>query len=364
MNFKNTFPELYQYSSKNQMKQWHISVIQNTITRKWGMVNGKMQITSQNVESGKNIGKSNETTPEEQALFIANSLYKKKVDEGYRPKDELVFTNEKKDDFFSPMLALDFKNRSHDIQFPCFVQPKLDGVRAIFKNNELYSRNGKKFTGLFHIIIELQELLCKTKNSNLIIDGELYVEGNFENLVSIVKNERPVDKRMIRYNIFDIVSSDTFEKRHNVLQSLIKNTKYCNLVLTEKCKSRNDVDYYLEKYISMGHEGLILRNSNGKYKNNYRSPDLQKYKNFMDEEFQIVNYLEGQGQEQGCVIWVCKNKQGSEFNVRPTGSRESRKEMFLNGKKYIGKMLNVKFQNYSMNNIPRFPVGQYIRDFE
>lgn len=368
-----TFPELYQFNSKNQLKKWQILVNQNIITRKWGIENGKIQTTSQTIEEGKNIGRSNATNPNQQALSMAESMFKKKLDEGYREKGKIEsFSNQKNkntipEDFFSPMLALDYKDRGNDIKFPCFVQPKLDGVRAIFKNNELYSRNGKKFTGLFHIIIELQERLCIMKNSNIIIDGELYVKGNFENLVSIVKDEKPIDKRMIRYNIFDVYtkdSNDTFDKRYELIQKLLDNMKYCKIVLTEKCQQKIEVDYYLDKYIEMGHEGLILRNIKGVYRQKYRSPHLQKYKKFIDREYKIVGFGEGQGQEKGCVIWVCRNEDGNEFNVRPTGAREERKKLFINGKSYIGKMLNVKFQNYSMNNIPRFPVGQYIRDFE
>ena len=46
------------------------------------------------------------------------------------------------------------------------------------------------------------------------------------------------------------------------------------------------------------------------------------------------------------------------------GTREQRKEMFENGKNYIGKLLTVRFQEWSKDKIPRFPVGVQIRDYE
>ena len=60
------------------------------------------------------------------------------------------------------------------------------------------------------------------------------------------------------------------------------------------------------------------------------------------------------------MIWICKKDK--EFRVRPRGTIEQRKEWFKNGKKYIGKMLTVIYQELSEQNVPRFPVGKAIRE--
>ena len=41
-----------------------------------------------------------------------------------------------------------------------------------------------------------------------------------------------------------------------------------------------------------------------------------------------------------------------------------REEDYKNHKKYIGKMLTVRFQNLTALGVPRFPVGVVIRDYE
>ena len=89
---------------------------------------------------------------------------------------------------------------------------------------------------------------------------------------------------------------------------------------------------------------------------------FKNIKDFKDEEFKIIGFTEGKGVEKGCIIWTCITKDGKEFSTRPKGTHKFRKELFKNGKEYIGKKLTVVFQEYSADGIPRFPVGKTIRN--
>ena len=83
----------------------------------------------------------------------------------------------------------------------------------------------------------------------------------------------------------------------------------------------------------------------------------------LKEEFKIIGFHEGKGDEKGLVIWDCTtNKEEKPFSVRPKGTAEQRKDLYDNGKKYIGKKLTVIFQEYHESGIPRFPVGKAIRE--
>ena len=46
------------------------------------------------------------------------------------------------------------------------------------------------------------------------------------------------------------------------------------------------------------------------------------------------------------------------------GTRAEKKKLFQNAQDYIGEMLTVKFQDYTVAGIPRFPVGVTFRDYE
>jgi DNA ligase-1 len=264
------------------------------------------------------------------------------------------------------MLACDYNKHSSYITFPCYVQPKLDGVRAIFYKNKLFSRNGNTFPNLEHIKTEL-------KSVDLVLDGELYTkEVKFEELVGLVKRQSLSDEQAInclniKYFVYDYISNTENNKtRISKLTNFFKENKfnYIEFVITEVCNRKEDVQSFHDKFVKFGYEGVMLRNFIGLYAVNSRSKDLQKYKMFLDDEFKIVDYTCGSGKEEGCVIWICKTESGKQFNARPEGNYSQRKELYKNARKFIGKMLTVRYQNLTQDGIPRFPVGITIRDYE
>ena len=98
------------------------------------------------------------------------------------------------------------------------------------------------------------------------------------------------------------------------------------------------------------------------YRCNYRSHDLQKYKEFLEDEFLIVGFTQGDGRDKGTIIWICVTKEGKEFSVRPRGTMEHRRKLFQTGEKYVGKKLTIIYQELTEEGKPRFPVGKDVRD--
>ena len=98
------------------------------------------------------------------------------------------------------------------------------------------------------------------------------------------------------------------------------------------------------------------------------SDDLEKVKEFKSEEFEIIGGKEGTGTDEGCVIYRCITKEGKEFDARPRGTVEDRKQMLLDLPDSIGKPLTVRFAEYSDDGIPQQPVGvpiaEAVRDYE
>jgi ATP-dependent DNA ligase len=358
-------PNLYSKSKTGKHQIWSIFVAYEygiaTIITTHGFLDGKKIISEKVISTGKNIGKANETSVYEQALSEAKSKWNKKKDQGYIENLSMINVNSKK--IILPMLALDYKKRGKDIIFPCFVQPKIDGVRAIFNNGKLQSRLGKFFPHLEHITDEL--------DTNLLLDGEIYSTTlTFQELTGIIKkqklNKDDLDKlKQTIYLVYDVVLKEDYSERYKKLQEFFKEKfKFTSLLKTEICQSSDDVNNFHKKYVEKGYEGLILRNFLGNYEIKNRSKNLQKFKNFMDSEFKIIGATEGTGIETGLVIWICETKSGDTFNVRPQGTHEERKKLYKNHKKYIGKMLTVSYFSYTDDGIPRFPVGIAIRDFE
>jgi ATP-dependent DNA ligase len=133
------------------------------------------------------------------------------------------------------------------------------------------------------------------------------------------------------------------------------------LVRTEKVAALSDFRRLFAEFVEAGYEGIMLRNGAGVYRANYRSNDLQKYKEFMEDEYRIIDFKEGEGRDLGAVIWVCETADGKEFTVRPRGTMEQRREWFNDGESYIGKNLTVVYQELTEDGKPRFPVGKALR---
>jgi len=181
------------------------------------------------------------------------------------------------------------------------------------------------------------------------------------------ERDNQIKKEWIDFHIYDMVNladpNQSFNHRLHYLETAIPWSKLlkCKLVETFTIDTLERVKPLHDQFVAEGYEGIMLRDANGSYQINKRSKYLQKYKEFMDEEFQIVGFHEGTGNEKGAVVWDCKTKKGQPFAVRPRGTFERRKELFQDVAANVGSMLTVIFQEYSADGVPRFPVGKSIR---
>lgn len=390
MNFKPMFVPLYAYDKQNRIREWIIRVkdcnTYSEIVTLFGVKDGNMVETIQEVLQGKNLGKKNETTHYQQAILEAQSKWNKKKDkEGYRISEHFFNQENKKLEQktlqkVSPMLAQDYKKYKNKVKFPCYVQPKLDGYRCLFYRDhlKLMSRQNKEFT----IIKEYHKELLKeleTLPKEVIYDGELYVHSisgiTFEDLGVLRKKKNMTRQDIhnltnIKYYIYDIVDfSLTYEKRLNLLLTLQKNYKYIEFVSTLLINNTNELDQLHKQHLDDNYEGTMIRNKSGMYIS-YRSVDLLKYKNFDDAEFPIVDFTFEMYNNEKLIVWIIQVNQEKNIlcDVRPQGSYEERSELYKRGKEFIGKKLWTKFFGFTEKGSLRFPSTQrgtymtYIRD--
>lgn len=409
-------PSLYGVEKNGKIKTWIANIYLKGVnpnedyafaTIEHGQQDGKKQLTVRDYTEGKNIGKKNETTPLQQCIAETRKKWlDKKEKESYQETLLQVSSQQSQqsqqtttmpiyDDKnvvkkYFPMLAQTFDPKSktakkHTIEFPCFVQPKLDGLRCVIYRDPAtgeirrQSRTGTYFDTMTHIAQSLAPLFAIYPN--VILDGELYTtEIPFEELAGLIKTKKlsPQDHDnlcAIEYHIYDIIDETApYHARHNSIKKMFAHVaastassphtlpRYIRLVPTTEAKTPTEFKTEFGRFIEEGYEGIMLRNKMGMYRCNYRSHDLQKYKEFMEEEFKIVGFTQGDGRDKGTVIWICETKEGNEFRVRPRGTMESRRKLFETGKKYVGKMLTVIFQELTEEGKPRFPVGKDVRE--
>jgi DNA ligase-1 len=362
-----TLPTLYSLSSKGKVKQWTVSVEEQDGSFYLCSAHGYLDqtITSDYSSAivGKNIGKKNETSPREQAKLEAKSKWQSKIDKNYT---EAIPTSVESFTKLRPMLAQKYSERKHYIKFPAYVQPKLDGVRSLatFKNDayEFTSRGDKVYSTVNHLSDSLKQLKYTPA---LVFDGEIYIHGkSLQEINSAVKKLRE-ETAQLEFWIFDLaIPKLTFKERLKIIESMcLTRATGIKALPTYEVNSEEEILEY-HKVFSQEFEGTMVRNADGLYVFDYRSNDLQKHKDFVDDEFEIVGGKEGSGNDEGTVIFRCKTKLGKEFDVRPRGSREQRREWYKELPKLITKKLTVRYQQLSDDGIPIFPVGITIRDYE
>ncbi len=364
---------LFKLNANGKLQQWSVSVISKDekvfIVREYGQVNGKIQIREKEITKAKS-----KKTLEEQALFEAKrewvnqkekkqySIEKPDIQEGKKQKTAKQFT---------PMLAQTYKGKKG---FKCLehLQPKLDGVRAYFYEGKFRSRNHKEYFNMDHLIKDLSKI-----KDNVIFDGELYNHDmTFQELMKYVKLKEieddkedmlPQIKKYVEYHIFDCYFPDNpempFIERYKYLQSIQKLFKKTKIYLVEiiEMTELNEMEKLHDYYVSKGYEGIMLRTPESPYEFK-RSKFLQKYKVFVDEEFEVIGFDKEIQDKIPLVLWICKTTDGKEFTCRPKGTHDERAELYKNAHKYIGKKLTVVFQEYTDDGIPRFPVGKGFRD--
>ena len=297
---------------------------------------------------GKNIGRSNETTPSQQAISEINSTFKTNKDKGYR---EIGEADDKS--FVLPMLAYPLGDKIHTIDFPLTVQPKFDGIRCLTDGENMWSRRGKSFDN--KIVAHLNNVVC----GDFIVDGELILPEGFalQDTVSAAKKYRDNLSPKLLYRIYDIVAPDLcYTERYKLCKKIVADTNNPQVILAPAhvIETHEEIYPLHEKFVSEGWEGTMLRLHGHGYKINQRTNQLLKLKDFLEEEFKVVNVIDGKGKFVGASIFLCETPEGKIFETSPIGTMEYRKELFQKKHEVIGTYWTVRFQAYTKDKIPQF----------
>lgn len=334
-----------------------------------------MQVSRKTAE-GKNIGRANETTPTDQAIAEARSMWEHKESRKYSTSKA-----EAEIPLALPMLAHSFtttggKATSHAKRFewPGFVQPKLDGVRCLAERQEngivrLTSRQGREWH-----IPHIAEQLATWLPEGTILDGEIWIPGvSCQRLTSWAKSACPdksksfkPEARDLLYYVYDVpmaMGDDTMLQieRFECLES-VHGTGHVLTVETYEVSSEEEMWGHYGEFMQAGYEGAILRGPQGQYLWGYRSAHLLKVKRFQDAEFEVVGARDGKGKMEGCVVWICRNDlTDGEFECTMKVPMDERRRMYTERDQFIGSKLTVRFFDRTDDQKPRFPVGIVFR---
>jgi len=346
---------LYAKDVKGSIRVWIITAHDSGLTIEHGMLGGALQTKEETIRVGLAS-----RTKDEQIYSRYLSRINKQYDQGYREDLEKVRKEKRKNaiGLLRPMLAAPIKNVRGIDYGQAFYQNKYDGNRCLITKQNgtiiAYSRNGKPVTTIRHITsgIRLEE--------GETIDGELYCHGvPLQRLCSWIKREQEATLNL-SLRVYDIVEDSPYIDRLERLESLVLG-EHAGIVPTVRVDSENALDGLLERSLSDGYEGGILRWGEAGYEDGKRSKSLAKIKVFEDEEFEVVDI---ELSKDGWAILVCELPSGKLFRVSAPGSMADKYRVAELPNHFIRKMVQVKYANLTKDGIPFHPVAVRFRNKE
>ena len=246
------------------------------------------------------------------------------------------------------------------------LSQKLNGNRCVFVNGKMMSRQGKEFTGLDHILSDIQKVV----DNGIVLDGELVgknEEGlsdsaNFQKSTGIA-NSKDADKTSLKYVIFDTLrleefqngkSEYTYKIRRQLLLELKETIAKHNLKNIEVVQmfyegtDQTEIDKWLDYCEEHDYEGCMI-NLDSPYECK-RVKSLQKAKMFKDIDLRCISVNEAiTGKYKGTLGSIaCKYKNGT-VDVGSGFSDEQRGYYFNNPNEIVGKIITVKYKETTTN---------------
>ena len=292
-----------------------------------------------------------------------------------------------------PMLAQNVGDYSRikDDNWPLYIQPKLDGVRCLIQwefsqdtdvwdksdfpgKVVAYSRTGKEWKNIDHILTELIPFFAKYPNA--ILDGELYthdLKDDFEKIISLVRKTKPTDEdkyessQKVQFHCYDTIMEHLdFAGRDSFITRNI-GEKFNSIRILD-CKlvfNIEQIEADHERFLEQGYEGSILR-QNKPYECK-RSWTLMKVKDFSDAEATIIGYETGKGKRTGTLgKFVMQDDEGNEFGC-PPGKGYNYKDMadmLENIHDYIGERATFTYFERTKAGSYRHPLYKGLRNYE
>ena len=245
------------------------------------------------------------------------------------------------------------------------LSQKLNGVRGTYFEGKIFSRQGKEFSGLEHIIRDIERLFSEPEN--IVLDGELIRinnEGLSDNenfrIGTGLLGQDDADKSSIQLIVFDMLpksdfiageSTLTYKDRLETLKLLSKDISAAglkNITTVEVLYTGSDaamIDHYLDKMVAEDKEGLMLNRDSKYYRKRHNG--ILKVKRFYTVDLKVVSVEEGSGRLTGTLGAFVVDYQGNRLNVGSGMSDEQRVEFWQNREKLPGRVIEVKYKEES-----------------
>tara|TARA_R110000824_G_scaffold36383_1_gene113144 strand:- start:594 stop:1499 length:906 start_codon:yes stop_codon:yes gene_type:complete len=247
------------------------------------------------------------------------------------------------------------------IQFPCFAQTKMDGMRGVIVKRDgrvtVFSRNGNTMTKLDK---HFEEILKSV--DNVVVDGELTVVDSDGKLLdrktgngilnkTVVETVSDEEVSRVRFTAWDLIDVCNFDKgvdnmtgveRLAKLRAIPKHPLF-EVVKTFEIANMEEAQDLFKKQLADGQEGIILKNNNHIWEDK-RSKQCVKMKEVIEMDLKITGVVEGTGKASGmCGAIEVENGDGSiKSNVGTGMDDATRQDIWSRKADLVGTIVTVK----------------------
>lgn len=264
-----------------------------------------------------------------------------------------------------------------------YISQKLNGCRCVSMDGKLYTRSGKEYTGLEHIIADIKTLNLP----DMVFDGELIRKNtdgksdseNFQ-IGTGIANSKDVDKTCMEYVIFDCLPKDEFIKGESLYKYGWRKKYLCEYISKKIDKNalknlrivpmwyegtdHSQIQKWLDYSEQNDCEGVMI-NLDTTYKCK-RIKELIKVKCFYDCDIRCVDIEKGTGKNENTLGAILCEYKGNIVKVGSGFTDEMRNYYWNNSNKIIGKIVTVKYKEETRNKDGvyslQFPVFLTVRD--
>lgn len=233
------------------------------------------------------------------------------------------------------------------VSFPCYVSPKIDGDRGLYRDGRILSRSGRSIDGLGHIVEAIKKL---GPNVEYGLDGELIdLTKSFSKSSGALRSGN--DKSLYVFWVFDLLVPDmSFELRYRWLRNMIFATtpvdNHTPLAYVPHliARSQGDIEQYYRQFLTMGFEGAVIKSPHHPYQYK-RSKDWMRLVPEATADLRAIRLIEGKGKDVGSVGAIEVNFKGQLQKVGPGRATDEQRIAWWNDPSLIlGRTIEIIYK--------------------
>ena len=299
---------------------------------------------------------------------------------------------------FKPFLAPNKIVDVHELTYPLMASFKLDGIRCIIKDGEMFSRSLKSISNikLHEKFKQLKQFTLNESHLQPILDGELLARSMPFNVLSgtVRALDREVPEDMYFY-LFDSVINGNYDaefifRTEQLTRLELMYPDLIKIVEQKLVHTSEQVEEYFQEALDFGCDGLILHSLDGKYKcgrGTINEGIIYKMKPYLTFDAKIIDVIQStkvnpnaekkinelgrsvtsKKKEDRILIdkacdFVVMHEGEAELKVMIAMTDEEKKEVWKNKESYIGRYIEYKGLMVGAKDLPRHPVYLRMRD--